>query len=127
MKTLLSLLYFIAISSMAIAQNNLQDVIYLKNRSIIRGIIIEQVPNTSVKIITADKNVFTFSMNEIEKFTKEETVRNSQEPQDTFKQSGFENYTELAILEGVGNLTSTTIFGTTYQNDITAFSLSTIN
>jgi hypothetical protein len=53
------------------AQNNLEDVIYLKNGSVIKGIIIEQVPNVSIKIQTVDKNIFAFKMEEIERMTKE--------------------------------------------------------
>ena len=35
------------------------------------GIIIEQVPNQSIKIQTKDRNVFVFKYDEIEKMTKE--------------------------------------------------------
>lgn len=71
MKRIFTLLVFVLISSIAIAQSNYQDVVYLKNGSIIRGVIIEQVPNQSLKIQTADRNVFVYKMDEIEKFTKE--------------------------------------------------------
>lgn len=47
------------------------DVIYLKNGSIVRGIIYEVVPNTSIRIRTKDGNTFLFNMPEIEKMTKE--------------------------------------------------------
>jgi hypothetical protein len=47
------------------------DVVYLKNGSIIRGLIIEQTPNVSLKIQTADKSTFVYSMDEVEKITKE--------------------------------------------------------
>jgi hypothetical protein len=47
------------------------DVIYLKNGSVVRGQIVEQIPNESVKIMTADGSVFVFKMSEIEKITKE--------------------------------------------------------
>jgi TM2 domain-containing membrane protein YozV len=50
---------------------NLQDVVYLKNGSIIRGMIIEQTPNVSLKIKTRDNNVFVYSYDEILKMTKE--------------------------------------------------------
>ena len=40
------------------AQSNLQDVVYLKNGSIIRGDIIEMVPGEMVKIMTSDGSVF---------------------------------------------------------------------
>lgn len=47
------------------------DVVYLKNGSVIRGMIIEQVPNVSIKIQTADGSVFFYKMEEVEKITKE--------------------------------------------------------
>jgi hypothetical protein len=52
-------------------QNNYEDVVYLKNGGIIHGMIIEQVPNVSIKIQTADRNVFVYRIDEIEKITKE--------------------------------------------------------
>jgi hypothetical protein len=57
-------------------QINYSDVVYLKNGSIIRGVIIEQVPNQSLKIKTLDKSVFVFKFDEIEKMTKEESESN---------------------------------------------------
>jgi len=47
------------------------DVVYLKNGSVIRGMIIEQTPNVSLKIQTRDGSVFVFKMDELEKMTKE--------------------------------------------------------
>ncbi len=38
------------------------DVVYLKNGSIIRGVIVEQVPNKSLTIKTADGNVFVLQL-----------------------------------------------------------------
>lgn len=53
------------------AQQRMRDVVYLKNGSVIRGIIIEQVPNVSIKIQTSDGSVFAYKMDEIEKLAKE--------------------------------------------------------
>lgn len=70
----LILISFLFFFHSAYPQNeNLQDVVYLKNGSIIRGLIIEQVPNKSLKIKTADNSVFVYVFEEIEKITKEET------------------------------------------------------
>lgn len=55
------------------AQESYQDVVYLKNGSIIKGTIIEQVPNESIKIQTADGSIFVYKMSEILKMTKEMT------------------------------------------------------
>ena len=49
-----------------------EDVVYLKDGSIIHGIIIEQAPNKYIKI-KSGKNVFVYQMDEIEKMTKEIT------------------------------------------------------
>ncbi|HLA68987.1 MAG TPA: hypothetical protein VJN65_04715 [Bacteroidota bacterium] len=61
---------FVLISA-AVAQE-MQDVVYLKNGSIIRGLVIEQVPGKSLKIKTRDGSVFVYTMEEVEKITKEE-------------------------------------------------------
>lgn len=69
-----SILFFIALISISIsvaAQQNYQDVVYLKNGSIIRGLIIEQIPNKSIKIETIDKSVFVYQFDDVEKMTKE--------------------------------------------------------
>jgi len=58
----------------SLGQNNYQDVVYLKDRSIIRGVIIEQVPNKSIKIETKDKSIFVFQIEEIDRITKEERL-----------------------------------------------------
>ena len=51
----------------------MEDVVYLKNGSVIHGVIIEQIPNVSIKIKTHDGNVMAYKYEDIEKFTKEET------------------------------------------------------
>lgn len=48
-----------------------QDVVYLKNGSIIRGTIVEQVPGESILIQTVDGNRFRYLMEEIERMAKE--------------------------------------------------------
>jgi hypothetical protein len=56
------------------SDGELEDVVYLKNGSVIRGTIIEQVPNVSLKIQTRDGSVFVYKMEEVEKMTKEKPV-----------------------------------------------------
>jgi hypothetical protein len=53
------------------AQEGFEDVVYLKNGSIYRGMIIEQVPGVSLKIETAGGNVFFVAIGDVAKFTKE--------------------------------------------------------
>ncbi|MFY0685882.1 MAG: hypothetical protein JXQ90_01890 [Cyclobacteriaceae bacterium] len=51
----------------------LRDVVYLHNGSVIKGIIIEQVTNESIKIETADGSLFVFQMSEVQRIEREET------------------------------------------------------
>jgi TM2 domain-containing membrane protein YozV len=49
----------------------LQDVVYLKNGGVIRGVIIEQIPLEKLRIRTADGSIFVYQMSEIERITRE--------------------------------------------------------
>lgn len=66
------LVVWVLIATPAFAQERI-DVIYLKNGSVVRGTIIEQIPNESIKIETSDGSVFVFKMSDVEKITKEQT------------------------------------------------------
>ena len=62
------------VSTEAVSQQ-IEDVIYLKNGSIIRGIIIEQVPGKSIKIQTREGNLFVYQMEQIDRIMKEPQVK----------------------------------------------------
>lgn len=94
---------------MSIAQAGYEDVVYLKNGSIIHGIIIEQVPNQSVKIQTKDGNVFVYRIDEVEKLTKEQ-VKGSGNI-NGIKESGFTNITEVNFGFGVGDFSNDFSYG----------------
>ncbi|HNW90715.1 MAG TPA: hypothetical protein PKN48_13725 [Bacteroidales bacterium] len=70
-KIYLFVLISISISVFVSAQNSKQDVVYLNNGSIIRGKITEQIYNTSLKIQTADNNVFAYNLDEISNIKRE--------------------------------------------------------
>ena len=61
------------VSAQALAQE-LEDVVYLKNGGIVRGTVIEQIPDKSLKIARFDGKVFRYKMNEIDKITKETVI-----------------------------------------------------
>jgi len=110
MKKLLYVLTFVLInlmfSNISIAQGTFEDVVYLKNGSIIHGTIIEQVPNQSIKIKTRDGNVFFYKLEDIEKMTKEQSSISSNENSNRkreIKQSGFTNITETNEAIGLGD------------------------
>lgn len=71
---LLQGLMFVFITCMAIglqAQDSREDVVYLKNGSIYRGAIIEQVPGESLKIETIGGNVISIQLSDVIKFARE--------------------------------------------------------
>lgn len=68
------------------AQTNYEDVVYLKNGSIIHGIIIEQIPNESIKI-KSGQNIFVYKISEVQKMTKEEVTSPSANPNNTSSQT----------------------------------------
>lgn len=104
MKKYLALLLFALITTMSFGQSNYQDVVYLKNGSIIRGVIIEQVPNKSIKIETADRSVFVYQMDEIEKLTKEPIQGKSGGSfSNSGLQSGYKGIVELGYQIGTGD------------------------
>lgn len=77
MKKLFLSMFLLGIFYIGVAQTNAIDVIYCKNGSVLKGIIIEQIPNESVKIQTADGSVFVYKISDIEKMTKEMTQTNT--------------------------------------------------
>jgi hypothetical protein len=64
-------IFLVTLHSNSLARDKMIDIIHLKNGNFIKGIIIEQVPNVSFKISAECGNFFTFSIDEIEKITKE--------------------------------------------------------
>jgi hypothetical protein len=70
-KMFIVIVIFIITNLSVFAQQVMEDVVYLKNGSIIHGTIIEQVPGKTLKIKTHDGNIFVYSLDEVEKMTKE--------------------------------------------------------
>jgi len=77
-KYLLSILVlFLAINTVQSAE--LEDVIYLKNGSIIRGVITEQnIQDDTYRIKTLGGSVFIYSSTEVDKVTKESKIQSAQ-------------------------------------------------
>jgi hypothetical protein len=101
--------------SFSFAQRGFEDVVYLKNGSIIRGTIIEQVPNESIKIQTKDRSVFVYRIDEVLKITKEETgnapklakPRREGVTNANIKKTGYTNITEITMAKRIGPVSNT--------------------
>ena len=89
------------LSVSAIAQN-WQEVLYLKNGSAIRGVIIEQKPNESVKIQTADGSVFVYNIDEVDRITKEQKGKKMDAPAEKHKypNRGYRGAVSLSYIAG---------------------------
>lgn len=83
------------------AKSDSQDVVYLKNGSVIRGTIVEQVPNKYIKLKTSDDSIWVFQMDEIEKFTKEESS-STKTSQPSTRAKGYFNHERIGIITGAG-------------------------
>ena len=86
----------------------MQEVVYLKNGSIIKGSIIEQIPNESLKIQTADGSIFFYKVAEIEKITKEVPPRKNTQSQRNFQYkeydiAGYRGFVDLGYTIKTGN------------------------
>ena len=74
-KALLPCLFFVLILAPSVfGQGQMEDVLYLKDGSVIRGTIIEQIPNVSIKIQTRDRSEFVYKMEEVSRITREQAV-----------------------------------------------------
>jgi hypothetical protein len=122
----ISFMFFLITFNFLYGQN-FEDVVYLKTGSIIRGIIIEQVPNQSIKVQTKDRNVFVLKYEEIEKITKENLPTNiliKPDPENDYKKSGFINISEVNFCPGIGDVKVGLI---SVKNNDYSFGLRSIN
>ncbi|GIV34674.1 MAG: hypothetical protein KatS3mg031_2209 [Chitinophagales bacterium] len=76
------------------------DVVYLKNGSVVRGMITEFVPDESVKIETRDKSIFIFLMHDVEKITWNNPSSEKKTYDPVIKKSGYFNETETGLMLG---------------------------
>ena len=88
MKKLFLSLVLVLSSLVMFAQNNMHEVVYLKNGSVIKGVILEQVPNESVKIQTSDGSIFVYPMADVERITKE-TVETQVQQSSSYSVNGL--------------------------------------
>lgn len=72
MKKFLLIVCAVFATTLYAAAQQLEDVLYLKNGSVVRGVIMEQQPGRSVKIQTYGGSLFVYSVDEIEKMTREQ-------------------------------------------------------
>lgn len=94
---------------LAFAQNN-QEIVYLKNGDKVKGIIIEEIPNTSIKVKTSNGSILVYSIHEIEKiispedeiFQKKFRLKQyNNNP--TYDKTGYKGFIDFGGVIGIGN------------------------
>ncbi len=108
-KTLVLILMALVVNVVAFAQTY-QEVVYLKNGSVIRGVIVEQIPSVSLKIQTADGSIFAYQMDKVEKITKElplnptKTKTRTTYADNGYKlKKGYRGFVDFGFSYGVGS------------------------
>lgn len=100
------------------AQKKMQDVVYLKNGSILRGQLVNTENTATISILITGNNLLVFDAAEVDKITAE-PKRTAPE----IKKTGFANTTELGLLAGGNNsspaLSLITINGYTFNPYLT--------
>ena len=83
---LLLLSFFLStmLTASTFSQEEMQDVIYLENGSVVKGIIVELVPNVSVKIKLQDGIVYIYPMDEVRKIVRKNAPKERKSPELAF-------------------------------------------
>jgi hypothetical protein len=92
--TLLFLILLLCLPSFAQKKN--QDVVYLKNGSILRGTIVLIDPGKLIKLKTPDRNIWVFEQDKIDSIVRPTKIHLPQK-------TGYYNLTEFGVLAGNSN------------------------
>lgn len=103
-----------ALFSVSMVAQDMRDAVYMRNGSIIKGYVMEQVMGESIKIRTADGSLFVYPMDEVVKIMKEtkDEYEKIYKPRTTeFKggnglNKGFRSMLELGYVDYYGGVVS---------------------
>lgn len=108
-KILFLFVLLFAVLQESFAQNNLTEVVYLKNGSIIKGTVIELIPDKTVKIKTADGSLFICDMQDVEIITKESKPKYAERKSSPdgyapeYVRRGYKGFVDLGYTFGIGD------------------------
>ena len=101
-KGLFLILFFLTSFLCGFAQE-MRDVVYLKDGSVIKGIIVEQIPNKSIKLQTADGSLFVYQIDTVEKMTKELREASPRSFAGKGLTAGYKGYVDFGCTIGAGD------------------------
>lgn len=82
-------------SALAYSQRNKESVVYLKNGSVIRGQVIEYIPEDHVSIKTECRNTWVFNADEIKNIT---LVNRHLDPDSSYTKAGFKGFYNFGFM-----------------------------
>lgn len=93
------LIGFFIFSNQSFAQNNEQDVIYLKNGSIIKGKVLSSPNDQKIRIEILGGSIFVFDRSEIEQFKVEPipNIKKQFKGEIQYKERGFINISDMGF------------------------------
>lgn len=82
-----------------------QDILYMKNGSVLKGTVLEQTPGVSLKFQTRDGSVYVYNMSEIERITREQKEQDETPSYDgdDYLQRGFRGLVDFGGHFGFGD------------------------
>lgn len=83
-----------------------QDVVYLKNGSVIKGSVVEIKPSESLKIKTADGSLFVYKMSEVDRIERDNSAdarNNGSGDSDVYLKRGFRGFVDFGGSVGFGD------------------------
>ncbi|UCG26992.1 MAG: hypothetical protein JSV24_08425 [Bacteroidales bacterium] len=89
-----------SLSLVSTAQSKMEDVIYLRNGSVIRGTILEEKPGDYVRIESNCRNIWVFKSDEISRIAREEIP--GPDTVEADKRHGFLAVADMGVLAGKG-------------------------
>ncbi|MBK9733234.1 MAG: hypothetical protein IPO83_18435 [Chitinophagaceae bacterium] len=130
-KTGFVLMVLMAVITRSSAQSDLQDVVYLKDGSILRGNIVAQFLDSLVKIEISGGSVFAVKMEQLQYIEYKVKPPKSEVPVtvDTpfeRKEHGYFNITDIGVLPGT-NYTYDYYYGSNYATTSIGFTIQTIH
>ncbi len=87
------------ICCLAFGQGQRQDVVYLENGSMVRGMLVEKITGSHVKLETADGSMWVFQMDEVKEITTMAAYRPPKR-QLEIAEKGFYAITDFGMLTG---------------------------
>ncbi len=96
-KGIFTLACLLAFNLTLYGQNDMEDVVYLKNKSILRGQIIEINMDASVTIEISGGSRLVYPMSEVDRITREASKSHKSQKEVRIKEQGYFNSTEIGI------------------------------